>query len=209
MCTLFGKTNFEAEMKSNRKQERHQAIAEAAYALLAEKGYGSTSMLNIAKAAKASNETLYRWYGDKQGLFEAMVADNAAETEKRLKSALENDEDPKDALRRIAPIFLEMVLGERAILLNRAAAADPGDELGEAISKGGRDVIAPLFQRLIAATGEVANENLAVMTQTFISLLIGDAQIKRVIGVMPVPTKENTRAHCDLVFEQFELLLKA
>ena len=60
-------------MRSEKKQARHEAITKAAYAQLAKNGYDGTSMLSIAKAAKASNETLYRWYGDKQGLFAAMV----------------------------------------------------------------------------------------------------------------------------------------
>ena len=44
-------------MRDDKKQDKHKAIATAAYALLADKGYAGASMLSIAKAAKASNET--------------------------------------------------------------------------------------------------------------------------------------------------------
>ncbi|WP_237352646.1 TetR family transcriptional regulator [Rhizobium leguminosarum] len=44
-------------------------------------------MLDIAKAAKASNETLYRWYGDKNGLFQTMVESNARATKTALDAA--------------------------------------------------------------------------------------------------------------------------
>ncbi|UZD91395.1 TetR/AcrR family transcriptional regulator [Cognatishimia activa] len=196
-------------MRKQKKQERHAAIVEAAYALLSEKGYAGASMLNIAKAAKASNETLYRWYGDKTGLFEAMVRDNASETEVLLRAALKGDENPLQALQKISPIFLEMLLGERAILLNRAAASDPTGILGEAISKGGRDVIQPLFLGLIQATGKVSEEQLGAMTRTFVHLLIGDHQIKRVIGVMPPPRSDEVKAQCALALEQFEIVLEA
>ena len=104
-------------MREENKKVRHEVITKAAYGLLAEKGYDGASMLSIAKAAKASNETLYRWYGDKRGLFEAMVRDNAGDIEKKLKSAIEGRDDPLEALTRIAPIFLTMLLGDRAILL--------------------------------------------------------------------------------------------
>ena len=104
-------------------------------------------MLNIAKAAKASNETLYRWYGSKVGLFEAMVRDNAAETKDRLEAALHSQADPYETLRTVAPVLLGMLVGDRAVLLNRAAAADPSNELGAAMAKTGGGVWAPLWAR--------------------------------------------------------------
>ncbi|MEE2945810.1 MAG: TetR/AcrR family transcriptional regulator [Pseudomonadota bacterium] len=196
-------------MRDARKQERHHAITHAAYDLIAEKGYAGTSMLNIAKAAKASNETLYRWYGDKRGLFEAMVQDNAAETEALLKSALDDDADPMESLKTIAPIFLAMLLGDRAILLNRAAAADATGELGLAISQAGRDVIAPLFAKLIAALPGVGADDVGPLTQAFIHLLIGDRQIKRAIGVEKAPTSKDIDAHCANAFRHFQAILAA
>ena len=59
------------------KTERERQIFEAAYKVLMEKGFKSASMLAIAKAAGASNETMYNWYGNKQGLLAAMIKDNA------------------------------------------------------------------------------------------------------------------------------------
>jgi len=196
-------------MKDSRKQERHTAIATAAYALLAQKGYSGTSMLNVAKAAKASNETLYRWYGDKLGLFYVLVQENAAETEERLKAALTEVQNPIQALRGVAPIFLKMLLGERAILLNRAAAADPTGTLGAVISEAGREVIQPLFAQLISAIPGVELDDVPSMTKVLVHLLIGDMQIKRAIGTMDVPTANQIDLHCTQVFETLQLLLKA
>ena len=64
-------------MREDNKAQRREQIEMAAYALLAEKGFQNMSMLAVSKAAKASNETLYRWYGDKTGLFKALIATNA------------------------------------------------------------------------------------------------------------------------------------
>ena len=120
-------------MDDTTRQRREATIHAAAYALLAQHGYGGTSMLRIARAAQASNETLYRWYGDKDGLFTAMARENAADTRRLLENALECHDDPWEALVAVAPTFLRMILGDRAILLNRAAAADPTGALGAAI----------------------------------------------------------------------------
>ncbi len=176
-------------MREETKQLRHEAIGSAAYALIAEKGYDGASMLSIAKAARASNETLYRWYGDKQGLFRALVSDNAAETAQALGQAIQDHEEPFETLAKVAPVFLTMLLGERAILLNRAAASEPTGALGGALSAGGREVVQPLFQKVMMRLtgGDEAKAN--CLTGTFLGLLIGDLQIKRVIGVQSVLTQ--------------------
>ena len=176
-------------MRDAQRQIRHDAITQAAYSLLAAKGYDGASMLSIAKAAKASNETLYRWYGDKRGLFEAMVRDNAENIKVMLEKAIEGADDPVETLRRVAPVLLTMILGDRAILLNRAAAADPSGELGAAIAAGGRDAIRPLLANVIQAVCEERGYKVPELADRFLGLLISDLQIRRVIGVLNVPTK--------------------
>lgn len=183
-------------MDDDARRKRQAEIFRAAYDLLAEHGYGGASMLRIAKAAKASNETLYRWYGDKDGLFTAMVRDNASETRRLLDDALGGG-DPWATLEGVAPVFLTMILGDRAILLNRAAAADPSGALGATISAGGRNEITPLLsrivQRICAGTGCDPLE----VTEWFLSLLIGDLQIRRVINDRPALSDREIEARCN------------
>lgn len=172
-------------MRTDKRQKRHQEIAEAAYALLAEHGYGGTSMLSIAKAAGASNETLYRWYGDKQNLFAAMVQDNAAAVKAELETSLKEHGDPLAALGQIGAKLLALLTSERAIALNRAAASDSSGMLGATIAEAGRGTIAPLIEKLMERTvqcGFLAIEDTAETTETYLGLLIGDLQIRRVIG---------------------------
>src|SRR5215211_1417765 len=63
---------------------RRAAILDIALAVLAERGYTRASMREIATRAHASKETLYAWFGDKRGLFEALIEWQAA----RLDAAL-------------------------------------------------------------------------------------------------------------------------
>lgn len=194
-------------MKEKDRQTRHAAISRAAYALLAEHGYAGTSMMRIATAAKASNETLYRWYGSKDGLFSAMVEDNAAQTRSMLLRALEEQADPHETLERVASVFLDMLLGDHAILLNRAAAADPTGELGRAISSGGRAQVMPLLtgvmDRICAGSTLPADE----AAQLFVSLLVGDAQVKRIIHNAPAPTKAEIEGKCAMALRMFRRLI--
>ncbi len=194
-------------MKDELRQERQAEIAEAAYELLKVHGYGGTSMLRIAKAARASNETLYRWYGDKDGLFIAMVRDNAREVRQMLEDALEHHGDPLESLSRIAPVFLSMLLGDRAILLNRAAAADASGALGNAIAAGGRDEIMPLIARLMRqiCAGHPARTEEA--TDWFLSLLVGDQQIKRILMQTAAPSPGEIAERCTTAMTAFRRLL--
>lgn len=194
-------------MNEKDRQTRHAAISRAAYALLAEHGYAGTSMMRIATAAKASNETLYRWYGSKDGLFRTMVEDNAAQTRSMLLRALEEQADPHETLERVASVFLGMLLGDHAILLNRAAAADPTGELGRAISSGGRAQVMPLLtgvmDRICAGSTLPADE----AAQLFVSLLVGDAQVKRIIHNSPAPTKAEIEGKCAMALRMFRRLI--
>ena len=185
-------------MRDEGRQKRHEEIAAAAYRLLASHGYGGTTMLRVAKAARASNETLYRWYGDKDGLFLEMVRDNAAATQTLLREALARDDPPAQILAQFAPVLLRMLLGERAILLNRAAAADPTGRLGAAISAGGRDTIQPLLARVMEGLCKGSGTDPAQAAQWFLALLIGDQQIRRVIGELPPPDAEQIAGRCQL-----------
>lgn len=195
-------------MRDAKKQIRHTAITQVAYDLLATNGYNGTSMLSIAKAAKASNETLYRWYTNKRGLFEAMVQDNAAEIKTMLEQAIDAGDDPRQTLEKLSPVFLKMVLGDRAILLNRAAAADPTGELGAAISAGGRDIIQPLFGKIIQQLSQGTNHTPQDLATWYIGLLVGDLQIKRAIGVMPPLSQAQIDAHVQTALAAFYVLLK-
>jgi AcrR family transcriptional regulator len=195
-------------MREETKKRRHEAIAAAAYTLLAEKGYDGASMLSIAKMAKASNETLYRWYGDKQGLFRALVQDNAAQIADELGQAIRRNDDPMQTLERVAPVFLTMLLGERGVLLNRAAASEPTGELGVALSAGGRDVVQPLFKDVMMGVAKGDNAQAEMLTGAFLGLLVGDLQIKRVIGVHPVLTQAQIDARVTGALRLFRKLVE-
>lgn len=196
-------------MREDVKAERRAAIEKAAYKLLNEGGYGSTSMLGIAKEAKASNETLYRWYADKNGLFKTMVESNARATKAALDAGMKYGADPLATLEKVAPILLSMLLGDKAIALNRAAAADESGELGATIASSGRDSVFPLIEKLIGRgleTGALAAPSARMATEWFLGLLIGDLQIRRVIRTLPAPSDKDVNTRATTAFKAFKKL---
>ncbi|MEL7264283.1 MAG: TetR/AcrR family transcriptional regulator [Planctomycetota bacterium] len=178
-------------MKTDKKTERQTQIEEAAYKVLEDKGYAGTSMLGIAKAARASNETLYNWYGDKQGLFRALVTRNAAEVRDHLESELHTTRDALSILGTLGPKLLKLLTGDRAVAINRAAAADASGELGATLSQAGRETIFPLIEQVLLRArqeGALQFDNPEQAVGLYLDLLVGDMQIRRVIGRAPAPT---------------------
>lgn len=178
---------------------RRTAIEDAAFALLIEKGYKATSMLEVARRAGASNETLYKWYGNKQGLFAALVKANARDVAELLRERLGGaDPGPLETLAAVGPLLLELVTGERAIALNRAAVGDVHDTatLGPALAKSGREAVVPLIAELIEqarAKGDLDFDDAGEVAETYVALLIGDLQIRRATGAIGPLTDDAIR----------------
>ncbi|WP_282182566.1 TetR/AcrR family transcriptional regulator [Aliiroseovarius marinus] len=179
-------------MREDKRSQRQQQIETAAYEVLEAKGYAGTSMQGIARQARASNETLYNWYGDKLGLFQALVSRNAEEVKSHLEAELETDHDALAILGTLGPKLLDLLTGDRAVALNRAAAADSSGELGAALSKAGRETVFPLLEQVLLRAreqGQLCFEQSEAAVGLYLDLLIGDQQIRRVIGRLPQPSK--------------------
>ena len=111
------------------RAERRQAILEAAFAELHDNGYEKVTMLGVAKRAGASKETLYSWFGNREGLFAALITENADASAERVRAALAGDGEPRQTLIGYAIGLLTLLTDDRSIALNRAAMISP--ELAE------------------------------------------------------------------------------
>lgn len=197
-------------LREEKRTLRQQQIEAAAYEVLEAKGYGGTSMQGIAKQARASNETLYNWYGDKQGLFRTLVTRNAEEVKFHLEAELETDHDALTILGTLGPKLLNLLTGDRAVALNRAAAADSSGELGATLSTAGREAVFPLLEQVLLRArkdGQLRFKTPGDAVGLYLDLLIGDQQIRRVIGRFPAPTKEFCEARSQRAVNLLCLLL--
>lgn len=180
-------------MREEKKALRQQQIEAAAYVVLEKNGYAGASMLAIAKEAKASNETLYSWYGDKKGLFQALVERNAEEIKTYLEAELISQRNAIAILEILGPKLLAVLTGDRAVAINRAAAADRTGELGETLSTSGREAIFPLLNHVLLRArdeGQLGFEHSEDAVGVYLDLLLGDQQIRRVIGRLPAPSQD-------------------
>ncbi len=197
-------------MHQEKRMAREAIIEEVTYKLLSEKGYHACSMLSIARKAKASNETMYKWYGDKVGLIRTLVVRNAAEVSNLLGAHIKSGDPGIATLRSVSPVLLKVLVSERAIALNRAAATDHTGEVGRALSKAGRESVVPLLCEVFKAARERSEfyfDDVNDAVELYLGLLVGDLQIRRVIRSAPEPKLKFINQRSKLAVDRIHQLL--
>jgi TetR/AcrR family transcriptional repressor of mexJK operon len=108
-----------AEGRSTRKR---RAVLEAATALFLRHGYLGTSMDQVAAYAGVSKPTVYKFFGDKEGLLSEIVLgtlESAAEPFQAELAALADSADLDSDLRRLARRYLDIVMQPPVLQLRR------------------------------------------------------------------------------------------
>lgn len=206
-----GSNSFVVENSGGRRSsaERREEILVVALSVLAERGYRGASMREVAGRARASKETLYAWFGDKRGLFEELIRWQAERVEAVLSPSLEGDAgDVSGVLRGFAVELQRLLLGDRAVVINRAAISEATTDptFARALAAQGRDSIVPKLERYLEEQRErglLEFEDAGSAVDALIGLAIGDQQIRRLLGVLPMPEPEKIQARADRVVGEF------
>ena len=189
--------------------ERREEILEVALSVLAERGYRGASMLEIARRAQASKETLYAWFGDKRGLFEELVRWQAERVDAVIAPNLEREgEDPSKVLRGFALELQRLLLGERAVVINRAAISEATSDptFARILATQGRGSVVPKLVRYLEGQrerGRLEFEEAATAIDTIIGLAIGDQQVRRLLGVLAMPELEQMEMRAERAVRSF------
>ena len=172
---------------------RQQAVLDATLELIV-KGQRPLSMIAVARAASCSKETLYRWFGDRDGLLTATVRWQAAK--------VRGVTLPKGAidaaflaaeLKRFAADWLTVISGPTSVALNRLAIAEAGSQtldLGAIVLTNGPAAMARRLEPLLNAArsaglivpGKAASKDMSEAFSTFFGLVVGDHQIRLLLG---------------------------
>ena len=96
----------------------------AARAVFLENGYASTTLDMVIAQAGGSRRTLYECFGDKAGLFRAVMELQTADLLAELDTVSPASVAPEQALTQIGRIYLNMVLSDEAIALYRLLVAE-------------------------------------------------------------------------------------
>lgn len=106
-----------------RLDRRRHAIVDSARALFIEQGYENTTLGEIVDRAGGSLATVYKLFGNKDGLLEAVVFEKTSSAETLVREALEAGGSPSDVLHRIALSFDAHFLDPETVALVRMVIA--------------------------------------------------------------------------------------
>jgi AcrR family transcriptional regulator len=202
---------YKVEKSGTRRSsaERREEILEVALSVLAERGYRGASMREIAERAQASKETLYAWFGNKRGLFEELVGWQAERVDAAIAPNLQRDgDDPSEVLRGFALELQRLLLGERSVVINRAAISEATSDptFAQILAAQGRGSVVPKLARYLEGQrkrGHLDFEEAGTAIDALIGLAIGDQQVRRLLGVLPMPEEERIEARAERAVEQF------
>jgi len=104
-------------------EKRRRAMIEAAYSLFMEKGYASVSVDDIIRVSKGSKSSLYKFFGDKEGILKAVVESLAEEFLREIHLEFPSAKTPREALNRVGMVFANLALSDKAINQHRHAVS--------------------------------------------------------------------------------------
>lgn len=167
---------------------RQQQVLTAALDLLVEQGDRLT-MTSVARRASCSKETLYKWFGDRDGLLTATVQWQAAKVRVPQVDRRRLDiESLKSSVDQFARDLLTTIVGEVSVTLNRLAITHAGadkNSLGGIVLENGPLAIRKRLKPVLEAGREarvLRFETSEEAYRSFFGLVVRDVQIRLLLG---------------------------
>jgi len=188
---------------------RQREVLDAALELIMQAG-DSLTMASVARKASCSKETLYKWFGDRDGLLTATVQWQASKV--RLPSLDRDNLDYRSLKRGLADFadsWLSVLTGQMSIALNAMAVAhssSAGSVLGRIVLDNGRFAIGRRVKPVLEMArdaGLLAFDDTEEAFCTFFGLVVRDVQIRALLGDRPLPDRHEIKQGTERAAQQF------
>ncbi len=177
------------EARSEGYSARQNAVLESALALLVEGGERALTTASVARAANCSKESLYKWFGDRDGLLAAMITFQASKVRAEPRPIGQAGLPAlRSQLAGIAANLLRVLGGDVSIALNRLAIGQgrrDAADLGRLVLEHGRR---PIETRLSALLEEGRDAGLLAFAETreayrtLYGLVVRDMHVRLLLG---------------------------
>jgi AcrR family transcriptional regulator len=193
---------------------RQRDVLDAVLALIVEQG-DQLTMSAVARRASCSKETLYKWFGDRDGLLTATVQWQASKV-----TVAPVDRERLDLaslaarLEEFAASWLAVISTDTSIALNRLAVAHAGSDnrvgrshdLGAIVLANGRFAMGRRLKPVLEAgrdAGLLAFDAPEAAFRTFFGLVGRDVQIRLLLGDRFAMSKADIARDAALATKQF------
>lgn len=173
----------------SRGETRKAAIAEAALTLFLERGFG-VSIDEVAQAAGASKQTLYKFFGGREGLVGAAMALELERVMGPMREAATMSAAPSVALDHFGAAYQQVIFSPDCLTMFRyviGAACDDvnyGDVFATAVVDTVLDLAAPLVASAAGVQGDARD-----LADSYIGGLQGAELNRALAGVAPQPER--------------------
>ncbi len=188
---------------------RQRDVLDAALRLLVEEGDNLT-MAAVARRASCSKETLYKWFGDRDGLLTATVRWQASKVRVAALNRAGLDLASLTAsLEGFASDWLRVISSDTSIALNRVAVSHAGsgkNDLGRIVLENGRFALARRLKPVLEAGREAGLLDFGdaeTAFRTFFGLVGRDVQIRLLLGDRLEPTEAEIGGDARRATQQF------
>jgi AcrR family transcriptional regulator len=191
-----------------RGEIRRSQILDAAAQVFVENGYGGATIDLVVERAGASKATVYSFFGDKDGLFAAIVEERC----ERILSAFGDpevvDSDVPSALTHIARRYMEVAMAPDAIGLYRLIIAEGVrfPELARTFHRLGPDRTTAHLAFMLSVwreRGLVRLDDPQLAAVQFFDLVSGDLHRRAMAGIIPRNLRAAIRRRIDNALQVF------
>ncbi|WP_165394489.1 TetR/AcrR family transcriptional regulator [Pseudoxanthomonas winnipegensis] len=192
-----------------RGELRVEKFLDAAAEVFAEKGYQQARLSEIVARAGGSLATLYRAFGDKEGLAFAIIERRLQDMADRLRAMELDGLPPQEALRKAGREIAASLTTPDALLVNRIVIGEGRafpqlrDFFFDNAIADTRGCLSHYFEQQVAAGRLVLHTTAYQAAGQFFMMLFGELTIRTACGYMANSDPEELAAYVDASVEQF------
>lgn len=180
--------------------QRRAVILEAATGLFLEQGYDRTSLEQIIERAGGSRRAIYQQFGNKEGLFSAVVEAMLEHLLNRFSVLAWQDISPEQTLIQAGIAFVQALTSPEILSTFRMVITEAArfPSLGQTFFKNGperayQQVSQYLQQQTIAGHLQVENPDLAA--RQLVEMMKGDLHLRALLCPEDLPTDADIETH--------------
>ncbi|RIV85681.1 TetR/AcrR family transcriptional regulator [Aurantiacibacter zhengii] len=186
--------------ESCRLNRRRRALIAAARELFVEQGYEKTALSEIVERSGGSLATVYKLFGNKEGILEAVVFEKASSGAAMVDEAARRGGAPAEILWRLSESFRSHFLDPETVALVRIVIARSINDRAfarqffEQTATRTLDALTELFRSWKASGAEMSGEP-EVLAELFLGLFVSDVHTEAIShGMGILRTSERLRA---------------
>lgn len=181
------------EMPSKADQKAAAILAAARRRFYCD-GYGATNVEEIGKAAGIGKATIYKYYGSKEKLFGAVVAQENRHGLEIISKLLAQDDQIKERLTKAGRALLKLLIAPDFVASYRMVMAEATrlPQLAALYYEGAVQLLGALSDgfELLHDRGELDCKDPLRAAEHFVGLIRGDLQLRAMLG-MPPPSRHD------------------